>query len=270
MFKIILSPEFGERMDLDRLAHEFMTRTSRELGVALEWVAAVHRNTDYPHVHIALRGSGDLRLPRELVKHGLRRYAEDLCTAQLGYRTELDVRESERREVTAQHPTSLDRLIAELEPGDRPHPPLAARLRTLERMGLAKLDDAGNWEVHPAFLSILRSMKRATDRQKMLAAHAAAISNPHLPIQYTPTSEMTHLEGRVVGHAIDDATGVPHMILEGNDQRIHLIPQDNAIERARRDGQLAPNAEVRLRRLVSGSILVLSPQRTRGVPGKSR
>ncbi|MBL8292768.1 MAG: hypothetical protein JNN08_13070 [Bryobacterales bacterium] len=51
LFKIILSPEFGERMDLDRLAREFMDCTSRELGVPLEWAAAVHRNTDHPHPH---------------------------------------------------------------------------------------------------------------------------------------------------------------------------------------------------------------------------
>jgi type IV secretory pathway VirD2 relaxase len=93
--RFILSPEFGDRMDLERLAREFMERMLRDVGLPLEWVAAVHRNTDYPHVHVALRGSGGLRLPRELVKHGLRRYAEDLCTAQLGYRTELDLQDSD-------------------------------------------------------------------------------------------------------------------------------------------------------------------------------
>ncbi len=191
MFKIIVSPEFGERMDLEQHARDLMKRMSQELGVPLEWVAAVHRNTDHPHVHIALRGSGGLRLPKDYVRHGIRQQAEELCTAQLGYRTELDIRESERREVAAQHPTSLDRRIARLQPGEKLTPILASRLRTLQRMGLAKSSDNDTWEVRPDFLTILRAMKKATDRQKMIAAHASAISNPHLPVQYTPASQIT-------------------------------------------------------------------------------
>lgn len=116
MFKIIVSPEFGERIDLDRLARDLMTRVSGELGVPLEWAAAAHRNTDHPHLHIALRGNAGLRLPRDYVKHGLRRAAEALCTAQLGYRTELDIRESERREVTAQHMTLPDSRRTGVQP----------------------------------------------------------------------------------------------------------------------------------------------------------
>lgn len=245
MFKIILSPEFGERVDLERLSREFMERASRDLGTPLEWAAAVHHNTDHPHVHIALRGANGLRLPRDMVKHGLRRHAEDLCTAQLGYRTELDQRESERREISAQHLTSLDRRIARLQPGEPVGPVLLARFRTLQRMGLAEEAGDGTWEVQPGFLSILRSMKTATDRQKLLASHSAAISNHHLPVQYTPPYTITHLEGRVIGHSVDDATGKPLMMIE-TAEAIHLIPHNTAIESARRSGRLAPKSLVRI------------------------
>jgi hypothetical protein len=44
-------------------------------------------------------------------KKGTREHAEELCMAQLGFRTELDALEAERREVHAQHTTSLDRMI---------------------------------------------------------------------------------------------------------------------------------------------------------------
>jgi hypothetical protein len=130
----------------------------------------------------------------------------------------------------------------------------------LERMGLAR-SRGGDWEVHPDFLSILRSMKKATDRQKMLAAHASAISNPHLPIQYTPPDEIRELEGRVVGHAVDDVTGVAHMILEGNDQKIHLIPHNKPIELARHAGRLAPRTEVRLQRRGGTPLRIIQPQK---------
>jgi type IV secretory pathway VirD2 relaxase len=115
LFKLIVSPEFGERLDLRRRTRELMAQMKNDLGVDLEWVAAVHFNTGHPHVHIALRGltdAGSLRLNRDYIKSGIRKHAEELCTAQLGFRTEPDALEAERREVDARRLTSLDRRIA--------------------------------------------------------------------------------------------------------------------------------------------------------------
>ncbi len=88
LFKIIISPEFGERIDMVRLIRSLMARMERDLETRLEWVAAAHTNTEHPHAHVALRGvRGDgqeLRLPRAYVKEQVRAHAEDLCTCQLG------------------------------------------------------------------------------------------------------------------------------------------------------------------------------------------
>ena len=69
LFKIIVSPEFGDRLNLQQHTRELMKRIERDLGTQLEWVAAVHHNTEHPHVHIAVRGIDDkgmpLRLPRD-------------------------------------------------------------------------------------------------------------------------------------------------------------------------------------------------------------
>ncbi len=68
LWKLIVSPEFGERLDLDRLTRDLMARMEKDLGTRLEWVAVTHFNTEHPHVHIALRGVRDdksaLELPR--------------------------------------------------------------------------------------------------------------------------------------------------------------------------------------------------------------
>jgi len=56
IWKLIVSPEFGDRMDLTQLTCDLMQRMERDLDTRLEWVAASHFNTDNPHVHIALRG----------------------------------------------------------------------------------------------------------------------------------------------------------------------------------------------------------------------
>src|SRR5260370_14249908 len=91
LFKIIISPEFGDRLNLQQHTRELMKRMERDLGTRLEWVAAVHHNTDHPHVHIAVRGmddkGGSLCIPREYIRSGLRGRAEELATDALGYRS---------------------------------------------------------------------------------------------------------------------------------------------------------------------------------------
>jgi type IV secretory pathway VirD2 relaxase len=115
VWKIIISREFGERIDLTRLARDLMERMEKDLHTQFEWVAVGHFNTEHPHVHVALRGVGkdgeEFRLPREYVKSGMRSIAEDYCTRQIGHRMESDAIEAERREIREKRFTSLDRMI---------------------------------------------------------------------------------------------------------------------------------------------------------------
>src|ERR1700676_5513624 len=84
LFKIIVSPEFANRLNLEQHTRELMKRIERDLGTQLKWVAAVHHNTEHPHVHIAVRGLDDkgmpLRLPREYIRRGLRERPEEIAT----------------------------------------------------------------------------------------------------------------------------------------------------------------------------------------------
>src|SRR5579871_4409552 len=45
LFKIIISPEFGDRLDLEKLTRELMERMQVDLGSKLQWVATIHDNT---------------------------------------------------------------------------------------------------------------------------------------------------------------------------------------------------------------------------------
>jgi hypothetical protein len=211
LFKLIISPEFGERLDLRRHTRELLSRMETDLGVNLEWVGVAHFNTGHPHVHIALRGrtdAGPLRLDRDYIKSGIRKNAEELCTAQLGFRTELDAVEAERREVDAPRNTSLDRRIARqafsatgdgtFEIDSLPSPVsatqrarqqfLVARLRTLTVMGLADAVENGKWRIDPAFLSVLRAMQIGQDRLKTLAG--AASDRHHVPERHPDQSKV--------------------------------------------------------------------------------
>src|SRR3984957_18551838 len=71
MWKLIVSPEFGDRVDLSRLTRGLIERMEKDLGTSLEWVAVEHNNTEHPHVHVVVRGVRDngevLRMSREYV-----------------------------------------------------------------------------------------------------------------------------------------------------------------------------------------------------------
>ena len=92
-------------------------------------------------------------------------------------------------------------------------------------------------------------MQKLSDRQRMIAAYGSLLSNPMLPVRYTPPNEISELTGRVIGHAHDDGTDRPAMILEGADGFVHIIPHDQAIERYRAKGRLAVGQVVTLKRI---------------------
>jgi len=276
MWKIIISPEFGERVDLRKLTRDLMDRISRDLGTDLEWAAAVHHNTEHSHVHVALRGAGgnkqSIRLDRDYVKDGIRAAAEDLCTRQLGYRTERDAEAAASREVHEARYTSLDRDIARSKNEEhyggvafrfklsadlrgsvavrQQH--IAERLTVLQAMGLASGVGPNEWQVRGGFESVLRAMQRTGDHQKMMHAHGALLSDERLPMVVTDARKLNAVDGRVLLHGEEENgrdAGRSYLLLEGTDARVHYILCTSEIEEARGRGQMRTNSFVRLRKL---------------------
>jgi type IV secretory pathway VirD2 relaxase len=277
LWKIIISPEFGERLDLTRLTREVMDRMEKDLHTQLEWVAVAHFNTEHPHVHVALRGVGrngeEIHLARDYVKTGLRSIAEDLCTRQLGSRTEMDAIEAERREIRGERFTSLDRMILRKgtpgigEPAStitlatsdgrvgrasnswmrQQH--MIARLMVLEEMGLARSSETGAWSLDSNLEGVLRAMQRTADRQKTLRTHGVPLSDDRLPMDVFDVRHTASVEGRVVAHGEDEQSGRRYLMLEGVDARVHYVECTPEMEGARARGELRTNAFVRLRRV---------------------
>jgi len=273
LFKLILSPEFGDRLDMERLTRDVMAAMERDLGVPLEWVAVVHRNTEHPHVHVVLRGlaeGGPLRIERDYIRQGIRRNAENGCTLQLGYRTSLDVQETERREVSQARFTSLDRILAREMPAEAAglsafeitrfpdrsglsefaqsrEQRLVARLNHLSEMGLAEPTGLFTWRVRHDFESALRTFQKAQDRQKMLGQYAAFLSDPRLQYRVVQPGASTEIDGRVIAHVLDELSDQPHVLVEGVDGVVYYLAHDSAIAAARANGKLKPNSFVQLR-----------------------
>ena len=270
IFKIIVSPEFGERMNLKDQTRKLIKLMENDLGTPLQWVAATHFNTEHPHVHIALRGRDQagtpLRLPRDYIRSGIRTHAEHLATKALGFRTERDANDAQRREIDQNHYTGLDRIIQRSNDKQSPsflitidatstrlsererilQQNLGARLAHLEKMGIARSVAPQQWTVQSDFEGVLRTLQRSSDRQKVLAAHGALLSDPRLPFEITDIRKLRVVEGRVLLHAEDEGSGRRYFLLEAIDAKVHLIYHTHAIEDARHAGKLGVNNFVRL------------------------
>jgi hypothetical protein len=215
------------------------------------------------------------------VQQGVRKIAEDLCTRQLGYRTNMDAAEADRREVTEKRFTSLDRAIsrdAQSTPTEdafcftvvrnpirtdlgnmarlkEQH--LAARLAVLERMGLAESAGPNTWKIRRDFETVLRAMQQATDRQKTTAQHGILMSDERLPVEIFDCRQRTLVQGRVLVHGQDEPSGRSYLLLEGIDAKVHYIPYTAEMEEARSQGGLRTNAFVTMRKLfVAGQPLI--------------
>jgi type IV secretory pathway VirD2 relaxase len=280
LWKLIVSPEFGDRADLKRLTRDLLLRMESDLGTPLQWVAVMHYNTEHPHVHVALRGIGtegrSLHLSRDYIRQGIRSAAEDLCTRQLGYRTEFDAATAQRREVSEYRYTSLDRAIKRdavwpenvaskfftvLRDANQDQVNRTARLMqqhtterliALEGMGLAERADPNLWRVRGDFEDVLRAMQRSADRQKMLAAHGVLMSDGRLPLVVLDLRGLTTLEGRILVHGEEETgrqSGRSYLILEGTDGRVHYVYYTPEMEAARNRGGLRTNSFIRLRKV---------------------
>ena len=234
-------------------------------------MAVEHFNTEHPHVHLAIRGVDDrgqpLRLGKEYIKTGIRANAQRLATNQLGYRTHEDMRLAAERQVTQQRFTELDRSLRnKSQPVTEGHKldystpiPKAqhireARLREIRRlqqlctMGLARKTGPLTWVVDRSFEQALRQVQIGNDRLKSLHEQRHTLSDPRLPLVATELRNVRRLSGKVIGTGLDESRGIPYLLLEGTDAKVHYLYQDGALNEARRKGQLQPGAFVEIER----------------------
>jgi type IV secretory pathway VirD2 relaxase len=267
LWKMILSPERGEALDLVDHTRRVLDAMERDLGTRLEWVAIDHHNTAHPHVHVAIRGRDEagrpLLLGREYVKHGVRARSRELATQALGYRTEADRVRARERGLEVQRFGELDAVLEQrMGPGrlvsfEDPVPAseraaqhrlqLIARLQFLERTGLASRAGAKTWRLSLDHRPALREMQLLGDVQKSFARGDLAITDPGAQRKLVRLEPGITLRGRVAGTADNELGEAPFLVLEATDGRVLLIPQTPALEERRGEGGLRQGHVVTLR-----------------------
>jgi type IV secretory pathway VirD2 relaxase len=285
LWKVILSPEDGARLDLQ--AHtravmaEFAAQLSTEQGrpVKLQWVAIDHHNTENPHVHIAIRGvdgNGEELVLSPPQIQAIRAISAELATRELGYRSEHDVQVARDRDVTRNRWTRLDteiekgvvqltdgRLAVTVEGADpqkprrkifsgqvetaSPEQQRIARLQHLETLGLAEKIGARTWSLDRSWKGALKEMEVIRTRTQMLQEHRALLSDPRAIPVVTRLKPGDRLTGRVLGTGLDEDRDRLLVMMEGVDGRVHFVYENTAISNAREMGELRPESLVTLR-----------------------
>lgn len=235
-FRFIVSPEDASEMaDLNPFVKDLVSQMERDLDTQLEWVAAVHDNTEHPHAHIVVRGKRadgeDLVIPRSYIAHGLRRHAQDLVDLELGPQTQLEKDLKMARQVGAEHPTDLDQHLKRMmsETGEinlassalQYHATHKARLQTLQRLGLAKQIKGSRWQIADGFDRTLKEIAERKDIIKQIHRSLGDVQDRSVQAETEITNAVT---GAVLRKGMrGDAHDEPYMVLDTMDGRTMLV-----------------------------------------------
>lgn len=274
LFRVIISPEQSGGLDLCAYTRETMKRVETDTHTRLQWIAVVHRNTDHPHVHLSIRGvdqrGAALTFSKDYVKTGFRTRAQEVATLSLGLRSPEEVEASLIGEATKDRMTSLDRVI------QKNAEPIAAdtleldmrsegiqhfgkwevsrlfaierRLYYLQTLGLAHHTPDDRWTLPSEYMTTLKSLTIAGDKQKMLIRHMEPASSVGQAIISAKWNDIKYAEARVLGHSEDEATGKRFMLLERLDGTILHLPHRADTEVHRANHELGRNQVITIRR----------------------
>lgn len=258
--RFIVSPEDGAAYDdLKSLTRRLMAQMEADLGTTLDWVAVDHFNTAHPHTHILLRGKDergrDLVIAREYLSQGMRERAAELVSLDLGPRTDVEIADRLRAEVSQERLTSLDRrlvrdmdetgVVAAVDRDPFQQTLRAGRLQTLGRLGLARELGAGRWRLAPGFEETLRRMGERGDivRTMQRAFTAHGVKRSGLDAVISDPASMQPIVGRVIERGLSDELNDRHyLIVDAADGRVHYVD----IGRGEATERLATGAVIRI------------------------
>ncbi len=243
-FRFIVSVEdAGELTELREYTRALMARMAVDLETRLDWVAVDHWDTDNPHTHVVLRGrsgegrGADLVIAPDYMAHGMRRRACELATEWLGPRTELEMRQSQQREVDQPRWTGLDRQLqrqAVVDVVDLKDSPdsssgtlgaqrltlLRARLQRLEAMGLAEHLDAHRWRLAQRIEQTLTTMG---ERGDVLRTMHRAMKREQRELVTDPQADVA-VVGLIGAKGLDgELHDRPYLVIDGVDGRAYYL-----------------------------------------------
>ncbi len=262
LWKIIISPEFGDKLDLKEHTRLFVKQLELDLETSLNWVAIDHYNTDNPHVHLLIRGidqlGKNLDITPAYLKQGMRLRSQEIATKQIGYRTEAHAILARERQITSDRFTSLDNAILnrstemgghkifsletrvpESESAREYRIHLIKRLKKLEESGIVKKLVDNSWQLPLNFKEQLKESGRLSAGLKILERHKSKMTDPNQSLVYSTLKNVGEkIIGRILGAGLDPDTDKPYLLIEAVDGKAHYITQTNQIHASRLQSDL--------------------------------
>lgn len=249
-FGLIIAAEDGAKFaDLKPFIRDLMAKIENDLGTKLDWVAVDHHNTGHPHTHVVIRGRDDrgrdLVIAKSYISHGIRAQAQRLVTLELGPETQIERLAKLKLETAAPRLTRIDRSISREakeniwvfdgkgRPAHQIRSVKIARLKTLERLGLAVERRPGVFEVDPQMVNKLQNLgireERYTTVQRTLKEAGLTVQPSQVSL-WSAASSGPQTQGVVVGRGlVDDGSERHYLVLRRENGRIiyaefHMAP----------------------------------------------
>ena len=244
-FRMIISPENGHQIDdFHGYVRGVMGRMESDLGTTLNWISAVHYDTDDIHAHVIIRGVNergqDLVIGRDYIASGIRARAQELATELLGERSLEEIQKSQEKQVEALSVTSLDRFIEknlndkrevdvrkENNFGkDRFYEGLVkGRLQFLSTTGLATECPPGIYTLRENYMDVLRESS-----QRQNALNTLYRQNPDMDLEHLSFYSMKADEGEVIHGLVmnkgpvDEITDRKYLVVKDAKENLHYVP----------------------------------------------
>ncbi len=238
---VVSADDAGQLSDLKPFVRGLLSQMERDLDTKLDWIAVDHFNTGHPHTHIVIRGRDDqdrdLVMARDYIGFGVRARAQSLITLELGPESQIERLQKLFNEVGQERFTRLDRpliararanilAIASWEDRDlNQHTLRVGRLKTLERLGLAKERQQGVWELDPKAETKLRELGERADKFKMMQralAEAGIDRGAAAMALFERGTRKAPLVGKVVGVGlVDEISDQTWVVVDAVDGRVH-------------------------------------------------
>ena len=228
-FRFIVSPEDGAQVDLVNHARDLVKKMEQDLGLKLDWLGVVHKNTDNPHVHLVIKGTEqngkDLIIKSDYITHGIRFRSSDLLTLELGPRSELSIIKARKRALLQDRAIAIDYKIAKLAREhngkftplvfkDRDETKAASiRIKHLQQLNL--VTQPNNWpknfyQVDFKLIDKLKDLEAHYDIYKKIVRCGLKEARQYIPDD--------HMIGRVINKGLkDELTGDYYVVVDGAD-----------------------------------------------------
>lgn len=252
MFRLIISPENGHRMNLQAHTLKLVMQMEKDLKTKLTWAAIDHHNTEHSHIHLLIRGIDDkgqtLRIDSQYLSHVIRHHSQELATRELGLRKNHEMQLQRSLQIERMYMTDLDKSIIYKSKDQliHYHSPVPhdeslrqarlneiGRLKFLETIGLATQIDKKAWKLSDKMESTLRCLQLSNYIIKARYRHGIRYIT-HQPLIPTEIKENEIITGKIVGMGLEqELHDKRYLILESIDGKVHYLHATHNIVKAR-------------------------------------